>query len=353
MLTVDALACHLGGFELHDATFRVDAGDYFVLLGASGAGKTVLLELLAGLLVPDRGQLTFDGRDITRCPIQKRPFGLVYQDHVLFPHLTVRRNIAYALPRSSHSEVERLADQVGAGALLDRAPGTLSLGEAQRVAIARTLAHRPRVLMLDEPLASLDVQARTGIRALLRRLHAAGQTIIHVTHDYEEALALASRVAVLEAGRIVQVGTPEEVFHHPRSQFIARFVGIKNFFRGRLVTTGGRAQFETAGVRFAVAAEASDGSGCAVFESNAVTVSLAEPCGSARNVFFGTVTDLEPAPLGIELTLACGVTLQALITRQSRDEMGLAIGTPVWASFKSTNVRFIPDECREHTGVAP
>ncbi len=344
MLTIDGLSCRLGGFAISGVSFSVAAGDYFVLLGESGAGKTVILELITGLITPEAGRILWDGTDLTQQPIQRRNLGLVYQDHALFPHLTVRQNIGYALPRSEGGCIAELAERVGAQALLDRRPATLSLGEAQRVALARTLARRPRVLLLDEPLASLDVQARTGIRSLLRRLHKQGQTLIHVTHDYEEAVALASRVAVLEQGRIVQIGTPDEIFHRPRSRFVSEFVGIRNFFRGQIVREPGQAELVTAaGVRFALAGEAASGTGCIVFESLAVTVHTSRPDGSARNVFAGTIRDIEPVPQGVELAIDVGETVFALITRTSLEQMGLACGARVWVSFKSTAVRFIPD----------
>ncbi len=344
MLNVEGLACKLGAFELQDASFSLEAGDYFVLLGESGAGKTVILELLCGLATPARGRIRLNGVDISEAPIQRRDLGLVYQDHALFPHMTVRRNIAYALPRRERRQAAVLAEQVGATALLERTPATLSLGEAQRVALARTLARRPRVLMLDEPLASLDAPARAGIRSLLRRLNAAGQTILHVTHDYEEALALASRVGVLEKGRIVQIGAPDEVFHHPRSRFVAGFVGIKNFFRGRLEGDRDGQRFETPGARFVVATEEAAGSGCIVFESEAVTVSIEEPHGSARNVFHGTVAEFETVKRGVELAVDIGVSVYALITQASLESMAIATGRDVWVSVKSTAVRFLPDE---------
>jgi molybdopterin-binding protein len=322
----------------------VEEGDYFILLGESGAGKTVVLELIAGLLTPGHGRILMGGRDLARVPVQERRLGLVYQDRALFPHLTVRGNIKYALARRERCRVEACAAQVGASGLLDRMPGTLSLGEAQRVALARALVRHPRLLLLDEPLASLDAPSRTAIRSLLRRLNAGGQTIVHVTHDYEEALALASRVAVLENGRIVQSGSPEEVFHRPRSRFVAGFTGVKNFFRGRVHAEGEQQWFLLPGARFALPPGHAPGHGCIVFESDAVTVSPDEPRGSARNVFQGAITDAETVPKGVELTVDIGLPVHALVTAASFRQLGLAPGRSVWISFKSTAIRFIPDE---------
>ena len=331
----------LDSFRLENASFAVQAGEYFVLLGESGAGKTVVLELIAGLLSPDTGVIQLHGETITTKRIQDRNISLVYQDHALFPHMTVRRNIAYAIPRQPQ-RTEELAAMVGATDLLDRSSATLSLGESQRVALARALATEPQILMLDEPLASLDPQAKTGIRSLLRRLNAAGQTIIHVTHDYQEALALASTVAVLEGGGISQVGSPDDVFHHPKSAFVANFVGLKNFFRGHLTRDQGTTGlFRTGDLAFAVSADAADGPGCIVFESKDVTVSRERPSGSARNSFSGTVMDSEPVRLGVEVSVDIGVTVFASVTKGSATEMKLGPGETVWVSFKSTAIRYM------------
>jgi molybdate/tungstate transport system ATP-binding protein len=342
MLRIEGLTKELGSFKLDNISFEVEPGDYFVLLGESGAGKTVILEMISGLLPPDAGTVRMDGKDITHDRIQSRGIGLVYQDHALFPHMSVRKNIAYPI-RDKSTSVEALAEMVGATDLLDRDPTTLSLGESQRVALARTLATKPRILMLDEPLASLDIKAKAAIRSLLRRLNADGQTIIHVTHDYEEALALASKVAVLEATSICQIGTPDEVFHHPKSSFIANFVGIKNFFHGELAACEGVATFRTQGVEFTVSTDAPTGRGAVIFESKDVTLSPDEPHGSARNCFQGTIVDVEPIHLGFEVCVDIGVHLYASVTKASMDQMELRNGKPVWIGFKSTAVRYIEE----------
>jgi molybdopterin-binding protein len=347
MLDIEGLSIRLGDARWDAISFRVEAGEYFVLLGQSGAGKSVILETLAGLIRPVAGTIRLDGREITRAPIHRRGLGLVYQDHALFPHLSVRGNIAYARTgrprRLADAALRRLAAEVGVEHLLSRRPGTLSEGEAQRVALARALAAEPRVLMLDEPLASLDVEARAGMRSLLRRLSRSGRTVLHVTHDYEEAIALASRIAVLEDGRISQHGTPEEVFHHPRSRFVAHFIGIRNFFRGDLRRGEGAAEFVAGGCRFHVTADAPDGPGSIIVRSEDVTLSPACPDGSARNVFRGTVVEVEPAPRGALVSVEAGVRLYALVTRESVARLGLRPGAEVWSSFKSTAVRFVPE----------
>lgn len=352
MLRCEGLAVQLGDFRLENASFHAAAGDYLVLLGQSGTGKSVILELLAGLQRPTAGHVWIENHEVTHAPIQGRGLGLVYQDHALFPHLSVAANIAYPLRsglKKNRQQVEQLARQVGAEHLLHRSPATLSLGEAQRVALARALATHPKVLLLDEPLASLDVTAKTSMRRLLRHLNSQGQTVIHVTHDYEEAIALANRVAVLEGGRIVQCGTPDEVFHRPVSQFVAQFIGIRNFFRAKILANENEEALVAIGEhRLHVACSEYSGTGNILLRSEDLTVSCSAPKGSARNTLMATILDMEPARLGVEVHLdASGLSLFALVTRHSVTELHLAPGEKVWVSWKSTAARFIPDEPKE------
>lgn len=351
MLEIRGLTKRLGDFHLREASFTVEEGAYFVLLGASGVGKTVLLEAVAGLLRPDSGSVHLDGRDITVERIQRRGLALIYQDQALFPHLNVARNIAYGLRcrgqsrATAHGRVAVLAAEVGVVHLLERSAPSLSGGEAQRVALARALATEPRCLLLDEPLSALDIAARGDLQAFLRRLNRAGHTMLHVTHDYEEALALATHVAVMEEGRIVQVGPPEEVFARPRSAFVARFAGIRNVLPGRLRRGGGDqddlAEFATAGPVVHVLTEAEEGAGFLLLRSEDITLSTTPPDTSARNTFAGTVTDVAPARRGVEITVDVGVPLHAVVTAGSVSRLGLACGAKVHASFKATAARVI------------
>jgi len=351
MLRVEGVCKSLGSFAVRDISFEVRRGDYFVLLGASGAGKTVILEILAGLIRPDAGRILLDGEDITAESLQRRPIGLVYQDQALFPHLSVYGNIAYGLRcrRWKRSEIRRrvnhVAEAVGVKDLLDRLPDSLSGGEAQRVALARTLVTEPQCLLLDEPISSLDIKARTRMRALLRRLNRAGQTIIHVTHDYEEAISLASRVAVVQDGTIVQVDAPEQIFRRPRSRFVAHIVGIRNFFSGRLQRGEGQngqlARFVTAGPTFSILTDATGGEGHCVLSSDAVVISNTSSDSSARNVFKGSVVDLAPVRLGVEVVVDIGVQLSALVTAESVRKLDLYCGKEVWISFKASALEFI------------
>lgn len=349
MLCVRNLGKDLRGFAVRGVTFDVEDGDYFVLLGPSGVGKTVLLELIAGLILPDEGSIAWDGQDITRERIHLRRMGLVYQDQALFPHMTVHQNIAFGLrpkkmrPAALRERVEQLAADVSVSGLLHRYPGTLSGGESQRVALARTLATDPKCLLLDEPLSSIDTQSRSELQALLRSLHRDGHTVIHVTHENKEAMALASRVAIMENGTVIQVGTPDEVFHHPKSAFVARFVGIRNSLEGRLEASGNGSlsRFVAGGLRFQVHSEAASGTGFLVFRSEDLLVSRTREESSAQNCFKGTVVDLAPARLGAELTIDIGVKVAALLTSESVERLGVGCGEDVWVSFKASAAQYI------------
>jgi molybdopterin-binding protein len=237
-----------------------------------------------------------------------------------------------------------LASSTGVGDLLERYPATLSGGETQRVALARALATKPRCLLLDEPLSSLDTQARTQMRGLLRGLHRQGHTVVHVTHDYEEAVSLATRVGVMEGGTIVQAGDPAEVFHHPKSEFIARFTGIRNVFKGRISPgEGGVSRFDSGPIAFTIAGDGYAGPGCAILRSEDITISRAPMDTSAQNSFAGVVTDVVGARLGMEVTVDIGVEVIALITAGSVQRLDVHRGQRVWVSFKATAARFVEE----------
>lgn len=240
MLEIKELSKTLGDFRIKDISLTINTGDYFVLLGPSGAGKTVLLESLAGIIKPEHGTITLNDKDITNIETQERGIGLLFQDQALFPHMTVKENICYGLKCRGTNKLEiqsisnKLITEYGLANLLDRYPATLSGGEKQRVALARIMAIAPSVLLLDEPLSALDTVAKREIRRLLTTLKNKDVAVIHVTHEYEEALSLATKLAIMEENTITRVGTPEEIFHHPGSGFVAEFIGIKNFYCGTL-----------------------------------------------------------------------------------------------------------------------
>jgi len=225
MISIRNLYVELGDFTLKDASLDVKDGEYMVVVGPSGAGKTVLLESIAGLYSPERGEILLRGRDVTRLSPERRHVSIVYQDHALFPHLCVRDNILFGLRMRKIDEKEcseafsRVVELFSIRSLLDRDPQTLSGGEQQKVALARALCVSPDVLLLDEPLSSLDPKTREEIEAELHHLHRElDVTTLHVTHNFEEAVALGDRIAVIGEGEVKQVGTPEDIFRKPNSE---------------------------------------------------------------------------------------------------------------------------------------
>jgi ABC-type sulfate/molybdate transport systems ATPase subunit len=228
-LEVQEIALRAGSFALGPLTLSVGDGEYLIVLGPTGAGKTLTLEAIAGLRPLDAGRVLMDRQDMTAAPPEARRIGFLYQDSLLFPHLSVRDNLAYGahrLPRAERAAaVARLAGLLGIEPLLGRMPRGLSGGERQRVGLARALATNPTLLLLDEPMAALDPNSRHALRDRLRALHRElGTTTIHVTHNFSEAIALGDRVAVLIDGRVLQAGPAAEVFSRPDTAQIARFL---------------------------------------------------------------------------------------------------------------------------------
>jgi ABC-type Fe3+/spermidine/putrescine transport system ATPase subunit len=218
-----------------DVELEIGRGELFALLGGSGCGKSTLLRLLAGLETPDSGRIVIDGEDMTGVPPHRRPVNMMFQSYALFPHMDVAANVGYGLRRDGTPKSEIAARVAQALALVRleelgaRKPSQLSGGQRQRVALARALIKRPKILLLDEPLAALDRKLREGTRFELVRLQEQlGLTFIVVTHDQEEAMSMASRLAVMNSGRIVQTGTPHELYERPASRFVADFIGIAN-----------------------------------------------------------------------------------------------------------------------------
>ncbi len=348
MLELRNISRRFADFSLQDVSFLVERGDYFILLGESGAGKSMVLETIAGLTAPDSGYMFLDGRDITCEKIQNRRIGLVFQDHAVFPHLTVGENIGYSLHSArlsrekKHAKVKAIANELGIGELLARRPGTLSGGELQRVALGRTLIQEPSILLLDEPLSSLDTRLKGDLRRLLRAIHRKGQTILHVTHDYEEALSLGTKIAVIHKGMIIQSGTPADVFHHPKSEFVANFIGVKNFFPANLVTEDQVVfAYICNNIRVRIVTDVPGGEGFILIRGEDILLSTLPVETSATNNFKGIIEEIVPNAGGIDVTINTGIELHALITRDSLEKLGLRAGNTCWVHFKATAVRFI------------
>jgi spermidine/putrescine transport system ATP-binding protein len=295
---------------LDGVDLAVGDGEFVTLLGPSGCGKTTLLRAVAGFEALDAGSVTLDGADLTRLPAHRRPVNTVFQSYALFPHMSVARNVGYALEvrgvpaREREAQVADALAKVGLDGLAARQPAQLSGGQRQRVALARAIVAQPRLLLLDEPLSALDRNLRQAMQLELKDLqHRLGIAFVFVTHDQEEALTMSDRVVVMRAGRVEQAGTPREIFRHPRTRFVAEFIGETNLFPGRVIAIdGGRASLRTDdGLTLSVPADglAPGAQATAVLRPTDFTVGATGIHGTVtRAVYLGADLHLQVAPDG-------------------------------------------------------
>lgn len=376
MIRLDGVVAGAGGFRLGPLDLQVARGEYFVLLGPSGAGKTLLLEIIAGLRRPVGGRVLLADEDADGVPPEHRGVGFVYQDSLLFPNLDVAGNIAFGLGPGSVSEWARrglrrppVADDriaaaaglVGAERLLDRPCDGLSGGEQQRVALARALVSEPRLLLLDEPLANLDQTTRESLQSMLRRIHQRfPTTVLHVTHDLQEATVLADRCAVLGEGRLRQTGLPEEVFRRPADTFVARFTGGRNLLTGRARRVGALTDVALDGGGTLLSATSADGPVAISVRPEDIELSrrdssddragppapatAAGPDGVSLNRVAGTVAEVVDQGATALVRVAGSPALTALLTRRQLTASRAGLGDPVWAGFPPESVHlFAPD----------
>ncbi len=312
---------------LADITLTVARGEFLTLLGPSGSGKTTFLMVLSGFEKPTTGRLALDGRDMTDMPAERRGFGMVFQGYALFPHMSAEENIAFPLKVQGRSgaEVRRrvaeMVEMVGLGGHGHKRPSGLSGGQQQRVALARALAYGPPVLLLDEPFSALDKNLRGQMQDEMRRLHReTGTTFVFVTHDQEEALALSSRVAIFEKGRLQQIAPPREVYERPANRFVAEFLGDINILPVRGGQVEGRA------------VEGADAEGDLAIRPEYMGLSLAAP--ATGNAVPATLRDLTYLGAETRLSLATPGGVALVLHRPTADlPAGLAPGAAVWATW--------------------
>jgi iron(III) transport system ATP-binding protein len=312
----------------------INAGEFFTLLGPSGCGKTTTLRMVAGFYFPTAGRIRFGAEDVTRKPPNKRDTGMVFQNYALFPHLSVAQNVGYGLKirkvrgADARSRIAEALDQVDLAGYGDRRIDQLSGGQQQRVALARALVIRPRTLLLDEPLSNLDAKLREETRAEIRRIQRdAGITSIYVTHDQAEAMAMSDRIAVMESGRVRQIGSPQEIYHRPATTFVARFIGRSNVL-ALPVTAASEESVEVrlpGGASSTVAAPQGHG----LAESATAPVSIRPEhialCGPDEpDALAGRITDIEFT--GMATNLAVDVSGQELMVAAVEVPVGLAVG---------------------------
>ena len=346
MIETRALGARAGAFVLHDVSFALPRGAWGIVLGPAGAGKTTLLETIAGVRRPSAGQVLLRGADVTRDAPERRRLGIVYQQGYLFPHLSVAENIRYGARDDDYAD--SVAERFGAAPLLGRSVATLSGGERQVVALARALAPRPDILLLDEPFAALDPRRRTRVR---RELHAVqrelGLTVLQVTHDFAEAGTLGDVAMLVEGGRLVQAAPPAQLFRQPATAAAAEFLGAENVYAGRAtpITVGdaeglGTLRFESGALSLIAVGEYAGGPCHAVIRGEDVVLARARPGpSSARNVFEGRVVEVAPEGALARVTVDVGgAPLVAAVTAGAVHELGLAAGVSVVASVKATAV---------------
>lgn len=344
MIEVRSLSYAAGRFSLKDIDFDVKDSETLVVLGPTGAGKTVLLELIAGFRSPSQGSILIDGRDITGLPPEKRKVGFVYQDYLLFPHMSVFENIAYGLSAAGvkkgqiESKVTEIAARLGISHLLARRTKRLSGGEAQRVALARALVISPDVLLLDEPFAAVDPSTKEQLmRETGRMLDSWDIPVVHVTHDQVEASEMADRIAVMNEGRVVQVDTPGGIFNEPKTEFVANFVGTRNIFKGIARRVDGETLVDVGGLQLHSSVDI-EGRVHVTIRPEDILVSPNQIASSARNSIPGVITELKDRGPVVYITADCGVDITAAITRESFNELKLTVGDKVFLTFKAPNV---------------
>ncbi len=348
MIEIRDLSLHLGEFNLKNINLAIRDGEYFVILGPTGAGKTVLLECVAGLHRFKKGAIFFDAADVTRLVPEERSLGYVPQDYVLFPFLNVSDNIAFGLKQSRISAAEirervnEIAGILGISLLLRRDTRSLSGGEKQRVALARALAPSPHTLLLDEPLSALDLRTAKSLRLELKRIHhQLGLTTIHITHDLMEALEMADRVAVVQDGRVEQVAEPEAMLFYPDGDKVADFIGSPNILDCDYSRNLGQGVMEVGcgSLKLTVAHEGADIKKVAILPRH-IYVSETRPPGLSVNGFQGLITAIEPTSNIVKISLdVAGKALMSEIPTYIFDEMDLVVGQEVFLILRMRRIR--------------
>ncbi|MFW6375883.1 MAG: tungstate ABC transporter ATP-binding protein WtpC [Thermoplasmatota archaeon] len=347
MIKIKNLSRTWDDFKISDLSLNINKGEYFVILGPTGAGKTLLLELLAGFYKPENGEMIIDGKDYTDLSPNKRGFAFVYQDYMLFPHMDVKENIAYGLKmrdsKNIEEKVKEVAEKVDVSHLLDRNPITLSGGEKQRVSLARAIALEPDILLLDEPFGSLDYKTAEELRNLIKELHNKFEgTFIHVTHNQEEAVTLGDRVAVMKKGKIEQVGRPEDIMRKPHSRFIAEFVGTGNIFHGNAsiseditkIDVQDKEIFSTAPI---------GGEVVVTIRPEDIIISNESFESSARNNFKGEIKNITDRGNFHEIKIDVGLPIIVYVTKQSIERLGMEIGKKIHLMFKASAVHLFKE----------
>lgn len=348
MLKINNLSIDLGDFKLKNINLEVADKEYMVILGPTGAGKTILLETIAGVYKPEKGRIFLEGREITGMRPRNRNVGMVYQDYMLFPHLNVEKNIKFGLKIQGYlkevieEKTKEALELFEISHLKHRYPGTLSGGEQQKTSIARAMVCDPDILLFDEPLGSLDPPTREELSRYLSLVHQkTGIKTLHVTHNYEEAMYLGDRIAILNKGEIIQIGEPMEVFGKPKSEFVANFVATRNVFKGDAIQKGNMFEVELDGATIQ-SVSGREGNVRVCIRPEEILVSTKPINTSGRNTIHGKVKLISHLGVIVNITVENHeLEFIATITEASLAELGINVGSEVYLTFKATSVHLI------------
>lgn len=342
MIKIESLRIELPGFVLKDIELSIQDGEFFTLLGPTGAGKTLMLEAIAGVAPITNGRIWVKGRNITYLPPEQRGIGIVYQDYALFPHLSVLENITYGLryhkadPQASKKRVTALIEQLRLEPLVGRSVRYLSGGEKQRVSLVRALAVNPSVLLLDEPLSALDPNFREEIRDVLKRLHREVKiTFLMVTHDFADTLFLGQRTAILNSGNIEQVGRVSDVFERPATPFVAEFVGMKNVFPASF--KGAKAMVD--GLELHLETPPGDHKNYVAIRSEDIIIRKDRISENGMNVVQGKIAGIIDRGLFHEVSVKTGkVVFRSTLSKRDLFSLNLSEKKDVYIAIGSSNI---------------
>ncbi len=351
MIEIKGLHARAGDFQLKDINLEIEQGEYFVLLGPTGTGKTFLIECICGLRSIESGEVFINGRDVTHLEPAARHVGYVPQDYALFPTMTVYENVAFGLKvrraPDIREKVLKMVEMLRITPLLERHPHNLSGGEKQRVAVARALVIEPDVLLMDEPLSALDPATAELLGRELRRIQRETRTTaVHVCHNFEEMLIVADGAGVLNDGRLVQAGKAEDIFRRPKTEFVARFVRSRNIFVGNAILQDGISKIALEGLTIHYSANV-EGKICFSIRPEEVSLSPTKPKSDLNNNFLGVIQRVETKGALTEVEVDVGVTITAWTLRPTFTRMELDIGSEVYVHFEEDSINRLEFDSEE------